>query len=443
MDNSYLLYSLGASQTQLYTYYSIVLFSFFFLLNKYRKKSFEQYIILMFFSGLMSIIGKYFYNIYYIIRTFLTVYWLDRTKSFQFNRNTSLVIISFFLFTIIFFTAAIVNRDYFNIIFSQYSLYFILFSFFLILMKYRNDGNFQVKLDRLLYDLLKVQIFLSIAKFFIIGATESIVGSISGLGGAVATPLPILGFMFIWIRNKGEFKIKNWWFIAGLVFIGFVSDKRAIIFILPIIIFLFFYYIPKRIPSIKIILIGIIAIPTIFYFGVRLNKSLNPEDKVFGSFDIEYIYNYASKYMFGTEEKTQATGLSYGRGGATSLLYGKLLKREVDPKEWFGFGLRHMFTTSYKEFYDLGFGIHSLGSANGAFQSYVSNGYFGLFAFVIFSFFIIKKTRNKRLRNVLLFFFFWEYFFYTGIIFRFPSLAFLLIYFTVFSKKEFKIKKVG
>lgn len=389
----------------------------------------------------MSFVGKWFYNFYHLLRTLFTGYWLERTKSFQINQNTFLVIISFFFFSIIFFTAAVVNRDYFNIIFSQYSRYFILFSFFLILMKYRNDGNFQVKLDRLLYDLLKVQIFLSIAKFFIIGARESIVGSISGLGGAVATPLPILGFMFIWIRKNGEFKIKDWWFIVGLAFIGFVSVKRAVWFILPVIIGLFMFYIPKKRFSLKFVLPTLLLAPLVFYIGVRLDVTLNPEHKVWGSFDPDYVYTYAKEYSFGKEEKKEATGLSFGRAGIMSLLYGKLLKGEVDPKEWFGFGLRHMFTTSYKEFYDLGFGIHSLGSASGAFQSYVSNGYFGLFAFVIFSFFIIKKTRNKRLRNVLLFFFFWEYFFYTGIIFRFPSLAFLLIYLVVFSPKKFNKRK--
>lgn len=179
MDNAYLRYVTGASQLQLNIYFGFVFLSFLFLLYKYRNNRFHQYIILIYFGGLMSFVGKWFYNFYHLLRTLFTGYWLERTKSFQINQNTFLVIISFFFFSIIFFTAAVVNRDYFNIIFSQYSRYFILFSFFLILMKYRNDGNFQVKLDRLLYDLLKVQIFLSIAKFFIIGARESIVGSIS------------------------------------------------------------------------------------------------------------------------------------------------------------------------------------------------------------------------------------------------------------------------
>jgi hypothetical protein len=440
MENDYLRYVTGASQYQLYIYYSIVAISFLFLLYKYRKSSFQQYIILLFFGGLVSFIGKYFHNIYYIIRTILTVHWLDRTKSFQFNRKTSPVIIGFFFFTIIFIYAAMVNKDYFTIIFSQYSKYFIVFSLFLILMRLRNDDQLYSELNRLCYDILRVQIFLSVVKFLLIGTVESIVGSISALGGAVATPLPILGFMFIWLKKQGDFNRKDWFFIAGLLFIGFVSYKRAIWIIMPIIISSFMFYIIKAKVSPKVIFV-LLFIPLVFYMGVRMNWSLNPERKIWGSFNFNYVYTYSKNYMFGTKERMMATGLYYGRGGANLLLYNKMFEDDLESKDWLGYGLRFIYTTSYKEFKQLNFGIHSLGAASGSFQSYVANGYLGIITFVIFSFFIILKTRNNRLRNCLLFFFYWEYFFYTGIIFRYPPLAFLLIFIIVCSPKYFSVKK--
>jgi len=137
--------------------------------------------------------------------------------------------------------------------------------------------------------------------------------------------------------------------------------------------------------------------------------------------------------MFGSEDRIFASELYYGRGGATSFLYNKLLANDLGINDFFGEGLRFIYTTSYEEFLELGYGIHSLGSANGAFQSYIANGFAGVMSFIIFSFFIINNTKSNRLRNVLLLFFFWEYFFYTGILFRYPSLAILLIFVIIFS----------
>ena len=433
MNNSYLRYVTDASQIQLMLYYLVVAVSFIYLLYKYRKNSFQQYIILLFFGGLMKFISKFVFNIYHIIRTFFTLYWLNRSRGLTFNKNTFLVIIAFIFFSIIFFVSAYINGDYFNIIFSQYSKYFIVFALFIILKKYSHDRQLYFMLSSVIYDILIVQVFLSLFKFIIFGVTESIVGSISELGGAVATPLPILSFIVLWIIKNGKLNSKDWMLIFGFIFIGFVSDKRAIWFVLPIIMYLFFTYIPKKVPSLKAILVVLVLLPSIFYFGVRLSRTLNPEDVVWGSFDINYVYNYASNYMFGSEDRIFSTGLYYGRGGATQFLYNKLFNGDFTLNDFFGEGLRFIYTTSYEEFFELGYGIHSLGSANGAFQSYIANGFAGVISFIIFSFFIINNTKSNRLRNVLLLFFFWEYFFYTGILFRYPSLATLLIFIIIFS----------
>jgi hypothetical protein len=268
------------------------------------------------------------------------------------------------------------------------------------------------------------------------GLAESLVGSIGSQGGALATPLPIMAFMFLWLIRQGRLQSKDWWIILGFMFIGFVSLKRAIWFIMPIIFFLFVFYIPKRkIPN-KILILSLFFVPLIFYLGVRYNPSLNKEGAIGGSFDPKYAVDYAQNYMFGAKDNKES---GTGRGGATLLLYNKLVRNEISSRDWFGYGLRYIYATDYEQFEEFNFGISTKGAATGVFQSYVSSGYIGILATFLFALSLLVKTRNRRLKYVIIGFFFWEYFFYTGIVLRENSLSFLLTYLILYSDKELAV----
>jgi hypothetical protein len=98
-----------------------------------------------------------------------------------------------------------------------------------------------------------------------------------------------------------------------------------------------------------------------------------------------------------------------------------------------------MYATNYDEFSKLGLGIDMKGSATGIFQSFVSNGYIGIFAFLLFGLSLLLKTRDLRLRNVVILLVGWEYLFYTGSILREQSLAILLLYIIIFSNKRINV----
>jgi hypothetical protein len=430
--------SWAASGRQTRIYYLFVLLSLIYVLVKYRKQRLSILFILLFFNGLFAFYGKNLQNTYRIILVMFTLYWLYSSKAFI-KINADFIVISFGVFTFTFLYTSYLNGDYFFIIFSQYSRYFILFALFLILKKYtQNVESFSLWLEKLVYDLLIIQIVLTIIKFLFVGLSESIVGSIASQGGAIATVLPIMGFVFIWLKKKGDFENRDWIFVLGLVFIGFVSLKRAIWFIMPVIIGLVMFYIPqKRIPF-KVAFLSLVAVPLVFYIGVRLSPSLNKEGTLGGRFDLNYAFNYARNYMFGTSEDDQT---SHGRGGATLLVYDKLVNGEVSDKDWLGHGLRFMFATDYGEFNELDLGIDSKGAASGFFQTMITNGYIGILSLVLFAFSLILKTKNKRLRFVLILIFCWEYFFYTGMILREPAISFLLIYIIVISPKYILVKK--
>jgi hypothetical protein len=300
-------------------------------------------------------------------------------------------------------------------------------------LKFQSNLGLKILLSDVIFDVLKIQIGLSLLKFIIMGPAESIVGSIGSQGGALATSLPVLAFMFLWLIKKGRIESKDWWTILGFMFIGFVSLKRALWFIMPIVVALFMFYIPKRrIPN-TVIFFSVLAVPLIFYLGVRFNPTLNKEGAIGGSFDAIYAFDYAKNYMFGDREERKP---GTGRGGATLLLYDKILTSELSSKDWFGYGLRFIYATNYEEFEDLNFGISTKGAATGLFQTYVSSGFIGILTTVLFTLSILFKTRNRRLKYVLILFFFWEYFLYTGIVLREYSLSFLLIYLIIFSEKD-------
>lgn len=426
------------SLTQIRVYYFFVSLTFAYLIFRFRKNNFLLFIILLFYQGLFSFVSKDINNLYKIFLLVISVYYLIRTKSLNPSRNNQFIFISFFFFTLVFLYTSFSNGDYFFIVSSQYSKYFVIFSLFLILSKLQNNRLLKSKIEQVIYLLLLIQTGLSIIKFIVMGPVESIVGSVGSQGGALATTLPIMAFMFLWLIRDGRLGSKDWLIIFGFLFIGFVSLKRAIWFIMPVIVMLFVFYIPRRKIPTKIFLLSLFAVPLIFYFGIRFNPTLNREGRAGGSFNINYAVDYAQEYMFGSNENNK---VGTGRGGATFLLIDKLFKEDLDSKDWFGYGLRFMYTTDYKEFDKLNFGISSKGAATGVFQSYVSGGYLGILATILLVISILSKIRNKRLKYVVIGFFSWEYFFYTGIILREYSLTFLLIYIIIYSGKELAHKR--
>ena len=126
-----------------------------------------------------------------------------------------------------------------------------------------------------------------------------------------------------------------------------------------------------------------------------------------------------------------------GRGGANLLLFEKIRKGELNREDWFGYGLRFMYATTYSEFQELGYGISTKGAATGVFQTLVSNGLAGVFATLLFVFSILIKIKNNRLKYVIIGIFLWEYLFYTGSILRETALAVILVYTVLASDPDY------
>ena len=230
-------------------YWFIALLTFVYILFVNRRSSLKVLIILCFYSGLTAFYGKGIENPYKIIVVVLSGYVFFRYNSLSgLYRKEKLLLYVYILFSLSFFYSAFVNSDYFNLTFSQYGKYFTSVCLFYIFSRIliKKPATF-ISLKKLLFSLLSIQILLTVVKIFTLGLQESIVGSMAYIGGGPATMLPVLGFVLLWMDKQGELEGKDWYYTLLLLLIGIVSFKRAILFIMPAIIFLFIYYVPRKI----------------------------------------------------------------------------------------------------------------------------------------------------------------------------------------------------
>jgi hypothetical protein len=416
-------------------YYIFVFVSFIYLFWKYKNSVLSLLIILCFYSGLANYYGKIIENPYKILLAVLSAYFLFRYKVLSgLKNNEKIFFIVFLLFSISFIFSGYINNDSFNMIFSQYGKYLPPVCIYFILSysvkNYPEDLPYYI---RLFFTLLVVQIILSFFKWGLIGIREWCVGSIAFAGGGVATPLPVLGFMLLWLDKRGQLTKKDWIFVVLLLMIAVVSLKRAIWFIMPFFVFMFLYYVPKKV-NFKKLIYYIPIIPIIFYLGIRVNPTLNKEGKVWGSFDTEFAYNYVMQYSFGKTKTNQEGKAGYGRGGASLFIWDKFKNNQsLTIHDYLGYGLTPMYATDYAEFQTYNFGISDKGSATGVVQSYVTSGYIGILISIILVISIVSLIINPRIRFTMLLFILYDYLFYSGLVLRMSALLVLLFFIIIYS----------
>ena len=420
-----------------------------YMLWKNRRDYLSLLFILLSWPRVFIFYGKNIENLYKIAMLLLCIYFFYQLYAYRvFQKRERWIAITFVLFSIQFlFSVLLFTQNTITIVLSQYSRYveIVLLCFIMKRIIYQGRGEY---LFKLFYDIGLMQIIISIFKMFAIGwQMEGLVGSFSIIGGAMGTTIPILWFINLWYYRKGNLSKWAMVYILGLMLVGFTSGKRAVMFILPVVITAMMVYVPKLKLKSSTIATAIILVPMLLYCGIRLTPTLNPEHKIWGSFDWEYAMGYAETYQFGkeglqgqTEALSQADAeyIQYsggyigstdrrieaeGRGGATMAMLRLLIgEHETIDQDWWGLGFNNMYSTDYIEFakLPLTIQINHKGSATGVFQSYVTTGLLGVICTILFSFAFLFYCQHKRLKYVLLAICAWEYFMYTGILFRTP-----------------------
>lgn len=310
------------------------------------RKSNMVYILflIVFMQGLLEIIGVSMPIVKFMIEALVWSYFLMAL----FDRNSPqrhipgvFIFIGFALFYII----AIILSGSLN--FDSYSYFRHHLNAFLIFAAtylFNFPQNKLFKINRVVFFLMVLQIGASVVKLYVGGRSEEHVGTMVVTTGTLHTVFPIFAIIFMvyaWICMGGKYRYL--FYIAGFLFMGWVGDKRGIYFYLVIILAILAWrrfrtqrkgrFIPvsvlKWAPLIPVIIVGV------FYLGVRLTPTLNPEKKIWGSYDAQFLTTYLYYYNVMDIEKDDYRG----RFGGTYILVreffrgeGIMIQRKVNTK---------------------------------------------------------------------------------------------------------------
>lgn len=411
-------------------YYLLVFISGLFLLFKYRFRIYPIFIVLLFWEGFFVYAGNSFSStIYEFYKIFIVLFALVIFGGDFLNnltRRFSLINTLFLLYTTVVIISMLINNQPILTSLSQYGKkYLLIFLVFHGLNSKRITRSVLNYYIEIIFNVLIIQIFLSISKILILNFGESVVGSVAFIGGGLATTLPILGFLFIWQNANGKPKTKDWFVLFGFLIVAVASNKRAPIFILPLLSVAMYTYV-YRTRNIVSFFKYIPLVLLILYIGIRSNPSLNPERSRWGSFDIAFATEYAADYMFGSERQLEVNDdIAYGRGGSFVALFTPDPYNVPIKNMFFGQGVTEILK-NYEEFDNMQFRVSSKGALNGAMLKYISYGILGMILHFLLGISYIAHIKQNNFTNILLLFFIGDFVFYDGVIFENGAMALIV-----------------
>ncbi len=263
--------------------------------------------------------------------------------------------------------------------------------------------NFKIdKVISTLKFMVILQIPAVIIKYFVIGISESGgIGMMSIHSGSLSTifPLFVISYIFsLYLTRKNK---KYIILIFLFILFGLIGGKRALIVYIPLLL-LFILIIYRKAFHLKsktnftkqflgLFILGFIS----FYFIARFNPNLNPEQKIGGSFDLEYIMGISTAYNTATYE------LGFSRFDAPQVLFNflsnnggsNLLLLGVGPGDIIQSSLNNIYPgvendrqlLMYK--YGLGYGLRV-----GVLWTAIQVGILGTIIYIIFFYSIFKKV---------------------------------------------------
>lgn len=138
------------------------------------------------------------------------------------------------------------------------------------------------------------------------------IGTIHMQEGSLSTILPMFAIGFVLSAYFYKKKTIYLFIVLGFVAFGIINSKRAIIFFIPLIYFIVQYlhtkranannfeFIRKNIFSKLALTVGLACIT--FYAIARINPTLNPDRKIGGRFDLNYIMNFSNDYTSASKD---------------------------------------------------------------------------------------------------------------------------------------------
>lgn len=420
------------------------------VLWNHRRNLFAILIILMAFSGTIAYWIPRGTQMMNVVTVLLSSYLLIRNqlwKDFQYFRYLVVYFVVFSLYFV--FNNLLVHHDGVLFVFSQYSKYLVPFVCLLLFIHYaRRDTIYLRYFNRLIGLLLLIQVAISVYKFALLGGHywEGMVGTFGALrGGGTGTSFPLVALCWVAINSNMDIrKWKSWLFIAGLLLLGIAAGKRAVILLFPILFIILSVYVCKKKYSNRVWIIIAIA-PLLFYFGVRLTPTFNPENKVWGSFDLEYMMNYTENYAMGEVGEGEEREDYTGRVGSALAFWEIFVDTDnYSVKTLLGEGTEKAYTSSEdRESYDQygkELGLNHRGDVTGILMLYIAIGIVGVPLFIVYYWFLFRLVRYKRLRWVLFALVMFDFVFYNSMMIRDPFVSMVMMFVIVYSLIQYSSK---
>jgi len=277
-----------------------------------------MYWALIFFTGIMQLsdvpssIYKAGVPLMAILLLLVTIYKCKGVLKFP----HSLLVITYVFVSII--SGVINNLDAFSVIY--FLSYTIVSYFYFVVIINESDLDRITSIKKFVLALALIQIPAGVVKFFLIGQTEKGgIGTMETGAGSLSTIFPALMVAFVIGQFLYTKKIKYLIVVFLYLVFGIIGDKRAIVYIIPAVIILAYGIFMRMNKFSMNNLRMIIAIPTVvfvvFFFSVKTLPTLNREHSNWGSFDLNYVFNYTANYnktsSTNSEEVSRQEGLVF------------------------------------------------------------------------------------------------------------------------------------
>ena len=393
---------------QLILYYLIALFIYFVFLRNIKFTTLSLIILLLFNQGFIILLdesNRPSKVLFIILSTLL----LFKAKNLKLNKSEQRILILSILFTFFFFMNYIINGVPLLWAGYQYYKYYVPIVLFFAIKGLNMSSEDAFYYGNLILKLILFQVAFSILKIAIIGFRENITGTISDTGGGIGIGYAIMGTILYWAMNNKELKGKDWIYVLSFLMIPIASNKRAIWFIYPIIIILIMYEKITRLSARRVAYI-IILVPFLIYFGFRLNPSLNPERKLWGSFDFNYAINYALSYSGVSEEQLEST-YAQGRWGASTAIIKTTLQNPFSRESILGYGRSRTGYLS-EEFNPLDYGLLKTTSMSAIGFMILQMGWPATLLLILLFINMIYTIPDKKIANIIAFYVLWDVIFY-------------------------------
>lgn len=441
-----LLYFSFAFLGMLYTFYKVGVTRSSILLILVFWEGLFDYLDTDYIPGLLNI-----YKIGIVIYAISLI--LNANIRFVKNKNDQLVNLTFILFSVSYWISYFFNGGEILTILSQY-LY--KYAFLWIAYHYFKDITYNIPkreyLKNVFVIILIVQIAVAFFKIYLMGFSfEGLVGTMSFGGGGPAVVIPIVALIFYWLIKKGRFKKMDWVFVFFILVICLASGKRQPIIIYPAILLALFVFVSKSIKLYNLLRYLLIAL-VVFYFGVRMTATFNPEEKIWGTFDISYITNYVKEYYFGSTIKTGSIfdeNYRTSQRGDGIILYVKpeRLTLYTTSEILFGKGVYEVAIRKYGRFTAgsnfSNYGIQHDGLIGEGVALIYTIGYIGTISLLLMVIAIIFSIKNKRIGWIMFLYFLWDLLFYYNQMLFLNASGFIVLFIIFYSnyQENEKIKK--